>query len=315
MYKGSKLSLKSPQNQIPLQDDQAVYIELQTDFKRTPYSSHKKSRWDLEDNEGPQLNDISEESETAGEKQTRSLTARYCVFLTCIFVLFIGRYSVPENDVTCVVDKIMDAMEGINRYILAHPFLRDTLMIICSGFMDFMFLTTFLYWVYCGKSSRLIITTAMFYLIRAAVQAIWYSPFPAEGYWWYDPGFPSLVVPYGRGSDFFFSGHIGFVVICANEWKKNNKPQMVNFITIGGIYTAFMLIAYRIHYSIDVIAGIIVAHWCFMLIDQNKEHIDAIFGMVKSGVYSYKGQDSEKGIVKPFLNEYNCNYSKERERI
>ncbi len=28
-----------------------------------------------------------------------------------------------------------------------------------------------------------------------------------EGFYWDTPGFPSLVVPYGRTSDFFFSGN------------------------------------------------------------------------------------------------------------
>ena len=27
-----------------------------------------------------------------------------------------------------------------------------------------------------------------------------------DGYFWEHPGFPSIVVPYGRSSDFFFSG-------------------------------------------------------------------------------------------------------------
>ena len=39
-----------------------------------------------------------------------------------------------------------------------------------------------------------------------------------QGYFWDYPGFPSLVIPYGRTSDFFFSGHTGFLTICCLEW-------------------------------------------------------------------------------------------------
>lgn len=40
-----------------------------------------------------------------------------------------------------------------------------------------------------------------FFVIKILVQ----MRFP-DGYYWLDPGFPSFVVPYGRSSDFFFSG-------------------------------------------------------------------------------------------------------------
>ena len=49
----------------------------------------------------------------------------------------------------------------------------------------------------------------MFYLVRAVLQSVETSPFP-DGFYWENPGFPSLLNMYGKQSDFFYSGHIGF---------------------------------------------------------------------------------------------------------
>ena len=37
---------------------------------------------------------------------------------------------------------------------------------------------------------------------------------------------------------------------------------------IGLIYTAFMCVALRFHYVIDVSAGIIVGHWCWLVAEK-----------------------------------------------
>jgi PAP2 superfamily C-terminal len=150
------------------------------------------------------------------------------------------------------------------------------MQIICSLFMDIVYLTTAGYWVLCSHTSRLILTLIVFYGVRMLIQKVWYSPFPA-GFWWYDPGFPSLVVPYGRGSDFFFSGHMGFLVICICEWRKNDQYLIAWIYVIGAIYTCFILLAYQVHYSIDIFTGIFFAHYVFIFFDTYKEKIDGFF--------------------------------------
>jgi len=66
------------------------------------------------------------------------------------------------------------------------------MQMICSFFVDTVFLTTFGYWVVRGKGIRLPITMGLFYVVRALVQQVWVSPFP-EGYYWEAPMLPSLV--------------------------------------------------------------------------------------------------------------------------
>ena len=205
--------------------------------------------------------------------ERKQLCLKFSIFLFCLSVLIFGRFTVPDNEPPSVVDIVQNWLINVNYYILHNTGWRDALQITCSAFMDILFLTTSGYWVLYSKSSRLIVTILLFYGVRNVVQQMWWSPFPA-GFWWYDPGFPSLIVPYGRGSDFFFSGHVGFVVICGTEWKRVGNLWMAIFSLIGGIYTTFILLSYQVHYCIDIFTGVVFAHWCYVMVDQYKESID-----------------------------------------
>jgi len=211
------------------------------------------------------------------ESPKKKLRLRLTIFTVCLTILFIGRYQIPDEVTYVCIDRVQALFYGANDWIMENPFWRNTLQIICSLFMDIMFLSTGINWIIRGGSSRLIVTTISFYLLRAMVQAVWVSPFPDKGYWWYDPGLPSLVVPYGEGTDFFFSGHIGFVTICAMEWKVNGHKLIPKIFAVGGIYTGLILLIYKVHYSIDLFVGVTFAHWLFMLVDQNKEMFDNFF--------------------------------------
>jgi hypothetical protein len=69
-----------------------------------------------------------------------------------------------------------------------------------------------------GKTWRLPIALIMFYLLRMIVQKLFLLRYP-EGYLWDYPGFPSLVVPYGKTNDFFYSGHVGGACVMMLEFR------------------------------------------------------------------------------------------------
>jgi len=222
--------------------------------------------------------DIKKPEELLKKESGVNMIVRLSIFIFCIFALVIGRLGVPDVEADSVKDKVMEALQVVNDFINqpGNEFYRDLMQMICSFFVDTVFLTTFGYWVVRGKGIRLPITMGLFYVVRALVQQVWVSPFP-EGYYWEAPILPSLVVPYGRGSDFFFSGHSGFLVICASEWHKIKMPKMRNFSICVAIYTIFILLTYRIHYSIDVFTGVIFAEWCFGKVDLHHEKIINFF--------------------------------------
>lgn len=231
------------------------------------------------------------------EKAQRS--ARFVVFIIVVAFLIVGRYSVPDDIIPCVEDKVMDALKFANDFINApgNEVYRSLFQALCSFLVDLTFIITFVYWVLKGRSGRLPITLAIFYITRALVQKVAFMPYP-QGWYWYDPGFPSLVVPYGRGSDFFFSGHTGFMVICASEWHalKNTKhnTKVRNFVIGAGIYTMLILLVYRIHYFIDVFTGLIFAEWVWCKVDKHKDTLDGYFAFVMNKLRSILGAKETK---------------------
>ena len=226
------------------------------------------------------------------------MLARFGVFLIGVGILFYGRYSVPSDDIACVEDKIIDVLKFANDFLNepGHEGYRRAFQIICSLFVDIVFLVTMGLWVFRGNSCRLPLTLAVFYVIRAAIQKIFFLPF-TEGYYWDDPGFPSLVVPYGRGSDFFYSGHTGFLVICARELHLTGYPKSRNLAIVTLIYTMLVLVVYRIHYSIDVFTGFFFADWCFIRMNQLKDYLDPlifkILVKIKSLIFRKRSQKQE----------------------
>jgi len=206
------------------------------------------------------------------------ILARTCVLLVVIGFLVMGRLSVPDDDIIGVEDKVIDLFKFANDFINepGHEAYRRAFQITCSLLVDLCFIITFAYWVFKGTSCRLPLTLAIFYVVRAALQKIWFVPYP-EGYYWYDPGFPSLVVPYGKGSDFFYSGHSGFLVICAKELHKGKHSRFRNFAIFSLIFTMLTLLVYRIHYFVDIFAGVFFADWSFFRVDQLKEYLDPLY--------------------------------------
>jgi len=215
------------------------------------------------------------ENIVAEEPEKIRKSIRIALFSLVIIVLFVGRFSVPDIEVPCVQDKVMEALEFANKFINqpGNEIFRDIFQFVCSLMVDTVFIITFGYWVLFARTARLPLTMAVFYIVRAIVQKLWMSPFP-EGFYWESPGIPSFVVPYGRGSDFFFSGHSGFLVLMANEWDKWGYKRFRNYILVNLVYTIFILMVYQAHYSIDVFTGVFYADYVYGKIDAKTEVID-----------------------------------------
>jgi len=238
------------------------------------------------------------------QKETISMMARTSIFILVIVALIVGRAGVPDEEYSNVKDRVIDALQAVNDFINlpGNEMYRDFMQMACSFFVDVVFIATFGYWVVKGRNARLPVTLAIFYVVRALVQQVWVSPFP-QGYYWEAPFLPSLVVPYGRGSDFFFSGHSGFLVICASEWHKIKMPKMRNFSIGVAIYTIFILLTYRIHYSIDVFTGVIFAEWCFGKVDLHLETITNFFAQVSGKIRKiFGGKYVEMNVDQVLVN-------------
>ena len=181
---------------------------------------------------------------------------RFLVFLFMILGVYLGKaYGTPSVVVQCLNDPVHNFLQNPNQEVLSNREAAKFLQISSSLLMDFTFFSLFTYWFLYGKSCRLILATVMFYSIRAMSQILVQFKFP-EGYDWQYPGFPSYVVPYGNTSDFFFSGHCGFLNICALEWFALGKRRMGFAIEAINVYMAIVMLIFRVHYTIGIFSSI-----------------------------------------------------------
>ena len=106
-----------------------------------------------------------------------------------------------------------------------------------------------------------------------------YVEFP-DGYDWGFPGFMSIFVPYGETADFFYSGHVGICMIMFLEfWAV--KWYFMAFYSIFTMHAqVFLMIALRSHYTMDMISGVIFAHYLWILSEKYSFIVDQyIFGI------------------------------------
>ena len=130
-----------------------------------------------------------------------------------------------------------------------HKTFRHTMIIMTSMWIDFVFIFFGYRFIRYAKGPRIIYTLMIFYGIRALCQALFLFQFP-KFMCFDDPGIPSLMVPYGPTSDFYFSGHCGFVFIIGLELYHQGYRKFTLLNTVMLAFIASVLIGTRGHYSI-----------------------------------------------------------------
>mmetsp|Transcript_299 Transcript_299/g.330 ORF Transcript_299/g.330 Transcript_299/m.330 type:complete len:125 (-) Transcript_299:35-409(-) len=68
---------------------------------------------------------------------------------------------------------------------------------------------------------------------------------------------------YGRQSDFFYSGHIGFALMTTMESYTLKAYKCTIYGVFTTVFVGFTLLTFRVHYSIDLFTGLVMAHYCY----------------------------------------------------
>jgi hypothetical protein len=76
---------------------------------------------------------------------------------------------------------------------------------------------------------------------------------------WHHPGFPSLLVTYDVGNDFFFSGHTALAVFGAIELARSRRPLAVALGVVIAVFEIAVVILLRSHWTMDVYAAVVTA--------------------------------------------------------
>ena len=186
------------------------------------------------------------------------------MFFIVLAVLFWGKNNVSDeariDSTNAVIDKLFDLTQSVNDLMNESNAWINFFEISSSWCIDLIFFGMFLSWIYIGDSFRLILSYALFYGIRAGVQAMCVLPYPPGMIWIY-PVAPSFTVPFGVTSDFMPSGHVGFCAIAAAEFFKRKWYIAMVIAWIVGLYECFVMLSARGHYSIDLFFGIIMGHY------------------------------------------------------
>lgn len=195
----------------------------------------------------------------------------------------------PKNPVPCLRDELFVKTAGVNQYFAEHTGVKNAFMIFCGLCMDILMVVGFVVFAIHGKSWRLALALGMFYLLRLIIQKIFLMRYP-DGYLWDYPGFPSLVVPYGKTNDFFYSGHAGGALVMTLEFRTlavllvrhrifMRTMQIFGILTI--VFQIFLMIFLRGHYTIDLIAGLMAGHYFYMLAQHFAPYMDTLICRLK----------------------------------
>ena len=173
----------------------------------------------------------------------------------------ISRRTEPASGVG---DALHALTAGLNSYFLHSPTAANALLIVSSALIDALGIFLLARWLF-GKSVRPFLGLVLLLGLRQIMQAVCALPAPPNMIWHY-PGFPSLLVTYGVGNDFFFSGHTAIAVFGGIELARLGR-RWLTFAAVGIVlFEIAAVLVLRAHYTMDVFTGllsaIVVAQFC-----------------------------------------------------
>ena len=169
-------------------------------------------------------------------------------------------------------DAIHRLTAGWHRYFAEHAKAADRALIVSSLCIDVLGITLIVTAVF-GPSFAPFIGILIVFSLRQIFQLSCTLP-PPPGIIWRDPGFPTVLVTYDVGNDFFFSGHTALAVLGAIEichiapWWLGAAAVL---IALGEMVIVLVL---RAHYTMDVITGAFAAWFAADLADRLAPVID-----------------------------------------
>ncbi|MGB7281919.1 MAG: phosphatase PAP2-related protein [Candidatus Acidiferrum sp.] len=166
----------------------------------------------------------------------------------------IARRTAP---VSGVGDALHTLTAGLNSYFYHSPSAANALLIVSSALIDGLALFLLARWLF-GPSVRPFLGLVLLLGLRQIMQAVCALPAPPNMIWHY-PGFPSLLVTYSVGNDFFFSGHTAIAVFGGIELARLGKRWLAILAVGIVLFEIAAVLVLRAHYTMDVFTGLLAA--------------------------------------------------------
>lgn len=168
--------------------------------------------------------------------------------------LLIAGRAMPASGVG---DALHTLTAGLNSYFYHSPSAANALLIVSSALIDALALFLLGRWLF-GPSVRPFLGLVLLLGLRQIMQAICALPPPPNMIWHY-PGFPSLLVTYSVGNDFFFSGHTAIAVFGGIELIRLGKRWITVVAVMVVLFEIVTVLILRAHYTMDIFTGLLAA--------------------------------------------------------
>jgi PAP2 superfamily C-terminal len=182
----------------------------------------------------------------------------------------IAQRALPASGVG---DALHNLTAGLNTYFNHSPSAANALLTVSSGLIDGLALFLLLRWLF-GPSVRPFLGLVMLLGLRQLMQAMCALPAPPNMIW-HDPGFPSLLVTYNVGNDFFFSGHTAIAVFGGIEMARLGKRWITFLAVLIACFEIVTVLVLRAHYTMDVFTGLLAAMCVAQLCEKLAPPIDS----------------------------------------
>ncbi len=156
-----------------------------------------------------------------------------------------------------VGDALHHLTAALNAYLLHSPTAANALLILSSALIDGLGIFLLLRWLF-GPSVRPFLGLVFLLALRQTMQAVCALPAPPNMIWHY-PGFPSMLVTYNVGNDFFFSGHTAIAVFGAIELARLRKRWLTIVAVCIVVFEIAAVLILRAHYTMDIFTGVLAA--------------------------------------------------------
>jgi hypothetical protein len=203
--------------------------------------------------------DPQQMSDAESARKWRRLIRRIALTALALGIWFWTQSLIAHR--TAPVSGVGDALHtltaGLNSYFYQSQIAANALLIISSALIDGLALFLLVRWLF-GPSVRPFLGLVLLLGLRQIMQAICALPAPPNMIWHY-PGFPSLLVTYNVGNDFFFSGHTAIAVFGGIELARLRKRWLTALAVVIVLFEIATVLVLRAHYTMDVFAGILAA--------------------------------------------------------
>ncbi len=166
----------------------------------------------------------------------------------------IARKTAPKNPIGDVVHDLTARWHG---YFAANERAANAALITSSIFIDLIGLSLIGAAV-LGPTFAPFLAILIVFGLRQICQSFCALP-PPPGIIWRNPRFPTLLVTYDVGNDFFFSGHTALAVLGAIEAAHFGPWWLAVIAVLIAAGEMLIVLVLRAHYTLDVVAGALAA--------------------------------------------------------